>query len=288
MMEASIGTKTWTKLRRFRITASNAEKFLKSDAIIGSLLDPEPFDVTEHPNLWIEKAIRLAFSRLINHSGLWIDQKYDWLCSTPDGLAHWDGQLIPVEIKCIQKDKKLRAIALEYYLQLQIQMQTTQSRILLFIVYFKETSRVESALVERDDEYLENRITLLQAIYHQEMPMILFPRTDAETIENLINYMVETRFTTLKVDTGPTNSTVKKMKAAKSLRIQPANLARFFVLDSQNTSFEAIMRSKRDCREGEKELESLLIDDYQKYLKRPDHALIIDSALKALFDQYSK
>jgi len=196
--------KRWSKFRSFKVTSSNAYRFLhKSTDIKELLLGNEGGDDCSM-NYLLEKVIKFVLAKIVFNTGIWVDLELFWLSTSPDGMTVVDDNLVPVEIKVITANKTNRQVIIEYYGQIQLHMRVTNSQKLLLVIFFKANKRFECFLVERDDNFLNEFLKRIEICYFKTLPMVLIENCETRLIDDLVNSNVYKQFC-LKLNKSDSN-----------------------------------------------------------------------------------
>lgn len=167
------GSTDWFNRRRFRITASKATKVLQKSTNVMKLVDPDGnyFGMCKQDSY--EIAIRLLFCTKIFETGLWIDDKANWLCASPDGICYDDSNKIPVEIKVIEACKCSHEIIVEYFVQLQLEMHLLRSNKCLFLIYRTNEKILEGFYVNYDRTYTNKLLKKLENAFYEKIVKVI-------------------------------------------------------------------------------------------------------------------
>lgn len=270
------------ELRRFRITASNATRFLQKSRNPVSSLDPELFQGNGCSNYFRELAIRFFLANMIFNTGIWIHKNKFWLLSSPDGIYIDNKTIIPVEIKTICSNKTRNDVILEYYGQIQLQIETVQSEKLLLIIYFRQKSMVDILYVHKDHFYLNGLIQRLEEKYFTHLPSVLFPSAAVEDIEILISLQsFKDQFVSdLKEKSDIEGTRIKPLfKKIKTTEFTKSKM-KFNHLDEQKLDeYEKKTRELIEKKYGKK-FQSILVNEKENFYKFKSE--IVQSTLQEL------
>ena len=152
-------TKEWYDIREKKISATNVSTIiginnfktkeeLLSDKIYG--LDKIDNIYTKHGNKFEEIAIYILENKLnidIEEIGFGLSKKYDFLGATPDGITIFNKKICLVEIKCPLKRKINGLPSLNYYCQMQTQMEVFDiEECIFFECNLEEITKLEEEL----------------------------------------------------------------------------------------------------------------------------------------------
>jgi hypothetical protein len=186
--------KRWEKLRTYKVTSSNAQRFLYKSSNIHKLLIENGVGDDCSMNYMTEKAIKFLLAKKIFSTGIWVDPELFWLSTSPDGMTLIEGKLIPVEIKVIVAEKSHHQIVNEYYGQIQLHMKVTNSEKLFLIMFFKSKNIFECSLVDRDNDFLAEFLKRIELVYFKNLPFVLLEGIDKKLVEDLINSSIYKEF----------------------------------------------------------------------------------------------
>lgn len=180
MSKFKIGSEEWKKLRRTKITASDAAIIMGVGFITPEiLLFNKVNDVEIDDNAAMARGRRLepeAVARFEKESGLFMYPEYafhptyDWMMATFDGISDCGTQ---IEVKSPGKtnhDLAKRGRIPKYYIpQLQHQLAVSEGAEVIYISYRPEDEDNPFVMipVRRDDSYIEELITKELAFYKQ-------------------------------------------------------------------------------------------------------------------------
>lgn len=135
----------------------------------------------------------------VKECGLLIDDEYNFLGSSPDGLIDEDGMLeikcpyasfgfnideriLSRKISCYAVDRKTKKISLnqkhEYYYQIQGQLNIFKREYCLFVIYTGDEQALKITKVERDEEFWREIMVpkLSKFFYEHWLPELADPR----------------------------------------------------------------------------------------------------------------
>jgi hypothetical protein len=214
----------WEKLRIFKVTSSNAQKFLYKSSNVKKLLVENGVGDDCSINYMTEKAIKFLLAKKIFSTGIWVDSELFWLSTSPDGMTLIEGKLIPVEIKVIVAEKSHHQIVNEYYGQIQLHMKVTNSEKLFLVIFFKMKGTFECSLVERDSDFLAEFLRRIELRYFKTLPSVLVEGINEKLVGDLLNSYAYKEFC-LRLNQKDSNwEQIFERKLEKKIRFQRYSL----------------------------------------------------------------